>query len=197
MKSCLWCGTNCPEDSNTCSSECTHNWIVSGKDKSPVYPNPEVVPTNEKELVDSKRLSSIIGLSAQIIGQMSRYRKLPYTLNEQGERRYHIPSVRTALEKPGLKYDVAPVPNQDPAIFIPAGHLSPQFKAQALDLTAYRELGLRAAKYAFRDVILVEADQAKANGNHELRAKLLEDFIFFEEGVELIYKGREDAGLPK
>lgn len=65
----------------------------------------------------------------------------------------------------------------------------PRYSPDLIELTRTRMC--MAAKEAARDVVLLEADRAKREGNHELRAQLLDDFIHLEEGLRVTFQERQ------
>jgi hypothetical protein len=81
----------------------------------------------------------------------------------------------------------------------PAFHCPPEPEAAAplpaltLRLAAVRERMLAAAKESARDVCLEVADEAKAKGDHELRAQCLDDFIQLEQGLAMVFTARGSA----
>jgi len=96
-----------------------------------------------------------------------------------------------AADRPNLRAEMLKTQTQE---IVPV-QLMPQVRHATIETTARRLDGFddirsranKAARDAYRDVILEEADKAKARGDKDLAIQLYEDFIHAEEGLKVIH----------
>jgi predicted DNA-binding transcriptional regulator AlpA len=183
----LQCGKACPEDFVTCSHACNIAYTNSPQ-RSASDESGWDLPPEGKTLVDVGAVAHALGITKAAIHAWVFNRKMPrecyYRLGPRMTR-YDLEALRKwrGISAEAPKSEMTEEPEKLPRIEVIVQDVS-------TEVEAFRKRGLAAAKQAFRDVMLEGADQAKARGNHELRARFLEDFIFFEEGLKMHYEGR-------
>jgi len=193
VEGCIKYGAPCPEDFITCSSECN---LAHRADEAVSNQDGFDIPPEGKKLYTIKETAEMFGKSQITIYAWRQNGKIPRTAYYRLAGRktlYDIEAIVAAgivpAQKDPTKYDpLLHGVSSLPSLQLPSFETPRQLPT--IQTQMYRERGLKAAKEAFREVILECADEAKARGDFAQQAKMLEDFIFFEDGLTLMYNGR-------
>lgn len=178
---CLHCGGPCAPGFSTCSREC--NLAVRSPELAGEMPSPFDQIPEGVETVSPGELAPIIGKSYGTVLAYIRAKKLPFY--QIGPKKYRVDPV-AARKALGIHS-----PNENSAA-VTAREVDQALDGEAMAPRGqYLSRALKAAKQSFREVILEMADEAKARGDFAEQARYLEDFIFFEDGLELVYQGRK------
>lgn len=181
MKQCA-CGTPIPSDFTTCSSRCTER--LTSTTEQPRASDDRVYDTIPDGVVGvtAEVVAQALNTTAANVLQWKYAGKVPHYQLGPRTVRFDLAAVKKAR---GIETVAAPVETQAPireTKVVEVGAL--------LQLESWRQRALQAAKQSFRDVMLEGADEAKARGDWATQARFLEDFIFFEDGLEIVYRGR-------
>lgn len=195
--SCAVCEKPIPFGHNTCGPECTDALVRNPKkvEKADDTPPAEVAPF----LIGTQKAADQISVSYPTIygriqtGKLQAWRVGGRVMvdSREVEKMRKLP-VGSRDEEP-LVSELPPPPVRAKAISEDEAPRVQKWIGTSLQLESIRARGLKAAKEAFREVILEASDEAKGRGDFQLQARLLEDYVYFEEGLKLVYSGRPDA----
>lgn len=183
---------------STCSPACTvADRAGEPRPNAPVY---DTIPEG-LETIDSAELARRLGLSRSTVQVYKHTGRIPSYQVGPREVRYNYEAVCKALGRdpqtlhdlPGARDFTGPA---EVRIQVQPGFLKDELPPGRLEYrppaVPWIDRALAAAKEAFRDVVLEVADEAKARGDHLARAEALDDYVFFEEGLKLVYQRREE-----
>ena len=187
------CDESIPVGSTTCSADHTKRFYAG-----------ETLERSEPglQLVSTGALCTIIGVSNSSVDNWER-QGLIHSEASGGRKRWDVERVKKEMIAAGLPRrsfpnrktisvsaeDVRQIPEQNIALIKTA------IAREVNSLGALRESMIKAAKEAARDVCLRAADRAKASGDHQLRADLLDDFVHLEEGLKMTFEPRGSANV--
>lgn len=188
----MQCGESTESGFSTCSADCNLAYRA-GESKPGTDPNEPVEydkPPEGVELFTAEQLSEKIPAPIGSIYVWKAKGKIPSYQIGPRKVRFDLAAVLKAL---GREASASPIESvkAEPKVDEIAAML-----VKASSNGPWLDRALKAAKQAFREVMLEQADDAKVRGDHKERAEALEAFVFFEDGLQLVYTGRNDFEMP-
>lgn len=194
---CTRCGHEAPLGYSTCSAECNQKPLEKEFIRYP-KPEKELGDGDAPGLITIKTLSEVIGVHPVTIYKWMNQGKIPYLKFDGRKTRFRLEEVKQALENTSTLSERPSVPLNQDLVSVREVVKNPDLDekkvmeiSSILQIEPYRDRAMKAAKEAFRDVMLEGADEAKARGDTLTQVRFLEDYIFFEEGLVLIYNRKE------